>query len=335
MNKMNLPPPFINTDYEFDEQHLPKSFDCKVVELNSETSESELDEPADGRPKVNDTRQADPLRKKRVVRERIKEASKRLKVGSEDSNRPTSSTGQSVSSTIQPPIDQKSVHQKDQQVVEYFDEYASLKRMQIRGKVKLKKEQSKKSGEQQVALGFGTFTSHPSTIQKASDTHREGQNVVQQEDVQSEVQAKGSAEDPAKDPAKESDPKDPANSQPEDPTTSDPVLFGRQLTPEELSDHPVFRDYAIGEPSCRLYVKNVDKHVTEQRLISVFMRLLGLASESELNVTLFKKGKMNGQAFVSLPSEQMALEAIHKSHGLLLDKKPIVVCFARSIKAKE
>lgn len=60
---------------QFDEQHLPKSFDCKVVELNSESPESELDESADARAETNDAR--------RAAKERIKEASKRLKSGSE------------------------------------------------------------------------------------------------------------------------------------------------------------------------------------------------------------------------------------------------------------
>ena len=43
MNKMHLPPPFINTDYDFDELLLPRSFGTENLQLRSESSESELD----------------------------------------------------------------------------------------------------------------------------------------------------------------------------------------------------------------------------------------------------------------------------------------------------
>ena len=39
---------------------------------------------------------------------------------------------------------------------------------------------------------------------------------------------------------------------------------------------------------------------------------------------------MNGQAFISLLDENLAKEAIDKTNGLIINNKPIVVCFARS-----
>jgi len=38
-----------------------------------------------------------------------------------------------------------------------------------------------------------------------------------------------------------------------------------------------------------------------------------------------KKGKMKGQAFVTLATPEMATEALHETHGYLLRDKPIVV----------
>lgn len=269
MNKMNLPPPFINTDYDYelddDEQHLPKRvFDCKVVELNRETSE----------------------RKRSIIRERIQKASKRLKSESGQLSVPTSSTAQNDS----------------RKVADYFDDYAGVRRLQISGKVKLKERAEATNEVLQVDSAqdsFGIFASQSVSHRSVGDRMK--------------------ATDQAKTNGKE-------EQQQEDCL--------KQLGQEELNECPVFRDYSIGEPSCRLYVKNVHKQVTERRLASVFMRLLGLA-DSQLSVSLFKKGKMNGQAFVSLPSEQLARTAIERSNGLLLDKKPIVVCFARSMKAKD
>lgn len=115
-------------------------------------------------------------------------------------------------------------------------------------------------------------------------------------------------------------------------------LFERQLKIDELKNYSIFKNYSINDPNSRLYIKNVDKKVTEDQLRSIFIGLMNLDDDLESNkfeINLMKKGKMNGQAFVCFSNEQIAREAINRTNGLLINKKPIYVCFAKSMKTKE
>ena len=53
------------------------------------------------------------------------------------------------------------------------------------------------------------------------------------------------------------------------------------------------------------------------------------------DIRLMKEGKMKGQAFVTLPNESAAKEAIEDVNGFQLHGRPMVVHFARSAKPKE
>ena len=53
------------------------------------------------------------------------------------------------------------------------------------------------------------------------------------------------------------------------------------------------------------------------------------------DIRLMKEGRMKGQAFVTLPGEKVAKEAMRDTNGFLLEGKPMVVQFARSAKPKE
>ena len=272
MNKMNLPPPFINTDYEFNEQFLPKDFNCKIIDLNSESSESEIDE---GKLEQIKNEQLNKP-KKRKIKKYIEKASKKRK-----------------SNACNELNDRTPSIQSEEMVNECFHNYVSLKRNQMQiNKLDLNKKN--KDVNETDKNGFGQFTNQTSQAQ---------------------------------------------NETPNKETINQPVklLFERKLTLEELNSCSVFSNYTIGESSCRLYIKNIDKKVTEEQLKTIFIHHLDLNTEIKLNqfdCNLFKKGKMNGQAFVNLSNEQLAKEAIDKTNGLLINKKPIVVCFARSIKMK-
>lgn len=110
-----------------------------------------------------------------------------------------------------------------------------------------------------------------------------------------------------------------------------------RLPKSELKEVSVFRRYERGEPSCRLYLKNLAKQVTDKELRFIYGRFIDVTSEQDLNifdVRLMKEGKMKGQAFITFPSEDKAIPALEQTNGYILNGKPIVVQFARSAKQK-
>jgi U11/U12 small nuclear ribonucleoprotein SNRNP65 len=106
----------------------------------------------------------------------------------------------------------------------------------------------------------------------------------------------------------------------------------------ELKELPVFKNYEKGETNSRLYIKNVSKKAQESDLKFIFGRYIDWNDESHKNafdIRLMKEGKMKGQAFITMPNEQLAEKALNDTNGyLLLGDKPLVVQFARSSKPK-
>ncbi|XP_028333097.1 RNA-binding region-containing protein 3 [Gouania willdenowi] len=110
-----------------------------------------------------------------------------------------------------------------------------------------------------------------------------------------------------------------------------------RLSRDEIKRMSVFKNYEAGEPTCRLYVKNVAKQVEEKDLRYIYGRFIDCSSEDErkmFDIVLMKEGRMKGQAFVGLPSEQSALKALRETNGYVLYDKPLVVQFARSARPK-
>ncbi|KAF3703355.1 RNA-binding protein 40 RNA-binding motif protein 40 RNA-binding region-containing protein 3 [Channa argus] len=127
----------------------------------------------------------------------------------------------------------------------------------------------------------------------------------------------------------------------EEDLTSDVIsrkeLEKGRLSRDEIRRMSVFKNYEPGEPTCRLYVKNIAKQVEEKDLKYIYGRYINLLSEAERNmfdVVLMKEGRMKGQAFVGLPSEQSAEKALRETNGYVLYDKPLVVQFARSARPK-
>ncbi|XP_076577559.1 RNA-binding region-containing protein 3 [Chaetodon auriga] len=111
-----------------------------------------------------------------------------------------------------------------------------------------------------------------------------------------------------------------------------------RLSRDEIKRMSVFKNYEPGEPTCRLYVKNIAKQVEEKDLKYIYGRYVNPSSEAERNmfdIVLMKEGRMKGQAFVGLPSEQSAEKALRETNGYVVYDKPLVVQFARSAKPKQ
>uniref|UniRef100_H2YH96 RNA-binding region-containing protein 3 n=1 Tax=Ciona savignyi TaxID=51511 RepID=H2YH96_CIOSA len=107
---------------------------------------------------------------------------------------------------------------------------------------------------------------------------------------------------------------------------------------KELSENPLFKNYRPGEPSCRLYVKNLSKKVTEKDMKFIFGSFVDFSSETDRNmfdVRVMTHGRMKGQAFVGMPTVEAASKALEATNGYQLIGKPMVVVFARSIKPKQ
>ncbi|XP_063963592.1 RNA-binding region-containing protein 3-like [Lytechinus pictus] len=112
----------------------------------------------------------------------------------------------------------------------------------------------------------------------------------------------------------------------------------KKLSKDEMKHISVFKNYSSGEPTTRLYIKNLAKQIEEKDLKFIYGRYIDWTSPLDkdmFNIQLMKQGRMKGQAFVGLPSELAAQRALRDTNGLLVNDKPIVVSFARSAKPKE
>ncbi|KAL8564091.1 hypothetical protein ACOMHN_034568 [Nucella lapillus] len=111
-----------------------------------------------------------------------------------------------------------------------------------------------------------------------------------------------------------------------------------RLSHREMEELSLFRYYKEGEPSRRLYIKNVAKQVTEEDLHWVFGRYVNWDDESQktiFDIRLMKEGRMKGQAFVTLATEEQAAKAVRDTNAFVLKGKPMVVHYARSAKQQQ
>lgn len=115
-------------------------------------------------------------------------------------------------------------------------------------------------------------------------------------------------------------------------------LREKRISSREMKTTSVFKKYSPGEPTFRLYIKNLARQVDEKDLRYIFGRFIDRNSENDRNmfdVRLMKEGRMKGQAFVTLANEKQAIRAIKETNGFILHTKPMVVQFARSAKPKD
>jgi U11/U12 small nuclear ribonucleoprotein SNRNP65 len=121
-----------------------------------------------------------------------------------------------------------------------------------------------------------------------------------------------------------------------------PIIPLEELAKNRLSEDQLrlidsgrlYRNYERGQPSQRLYIKNIDtKHVDERILHSIYDRYK--ENSFQIDIRLMREGKMKGQAFITFPNEDMALHALNDTNGFVLYEKPMIVQFARSAKPKD
>lgn len=114
-------------------------------------------------------------------------------------------------------------------------------------------------------------------------------------------------------------------------------LEKNRLKIAELKELPVYKNYDKGEPSSKLYLKNLTKGVQESDLKRIYGRYVDWNDEqsvSAFEIRLMKEGRMKGQAFITYANEQSAEKALSETNGYVLLDKPIIVSFAKSAKPK-
>ncbi|XP_053663864.1 RNA-binding region-containing protein 3 [Anopheles marshallii] len=132
--------------------------------------------------------------------------------------------------------------------------------------------------------------------------------------------------------------------QEEAPTLSIEDIVSNRIPDEQRKTLNVFQNYSPGEPTNKLYIKNLAKQVTEQDLMALFGMFFQAKLLKTIDVRLMKTGRMKGQAFVTfVPVEededspgcgrfrQCIERALSTVNGYILKDKPIVVSYAKSV----
>ncbi|CAK1544826.1 unnamed protein product [Leptosia nina] len=118
----------------------------------------------------------------------------------------------------------------------------------------------------------------------------------------------------------------------EQPSMTRKELLKNRISHCEMKILPIYKNYHPGQPSMRLYIKNLAKTVTEQDVKRIYKGYIETLSEEEQNgfdVRVMQEGRMKGQAFITFPSIELAKTALNETNGFLLKERPMVVQFAR------
>lgn len=114
---------------------------------------------------------------------------------------------------------------------------------------------------------------------------------------------------------------------------SEKLLEEGRLTNHDMEEHDLFKNYSPGVPTTRLYIKNLKKNVTEKELEHIFGSFINFQNEDETKsfyCRVMKHGRMKGQAFIGLPTVDVAKKALNATNGFQLKDRPMIVSFARS-----
>lgn len=104
-------------------------------------------------------------------------------------------------------------------------------------------------------------------------------------------------------------------------------IQNNRLAIEEIKNLPRFENYAPGELSKILYLKNLSNKVHQQDLESIFNKFLPEgAGGLEYRVLT---GRMRGQAFITFPDTNSASRALEHVNGYLLKDRPIIIQYGR------
>lgn len=108
-----------------------------------------------------------------------------------------------------------------------------------------------------------------------------------------------------------------------------------RLSVEQMHSHPLFQNYSPGEPSNKLYLKNLAKEVDEEDLRTIYTKFI--KSGQSLDIRVMKTGRMKGQAFVCFNDPYMDDEsgyssvekALRETNGLIVKDKVVVVMYGK------
>lgn len=108
-----------------------------------------------------------------------------------------------------------------------------------------------------------------------------------------------------------------------------------RLSVEQMHSHPLFQNYSPGEPSNKLYLKNLAKDVDDDDLKAIYSKFL--QPGQNLDIRVLKTGRMKGQAFVCFNDPYMDDEsgyasvekALRETNGLIVKDKVIVVMYGK------
>lgn len=125
------------------------------------------------------------------------------------------------------------------------------------------------------------------------------------------------------------------DSVPSIPSSSTSDILDIRLSVDQLHSHPLFQNYNPGEPSNKLYIKNLAKDVDEDDLRKIYSRFT--EPGQSLDIRVMKTGRMKGQAFVCFNDPYMDDEsgystvekALRQTNGLIVKDKVIVVMYGK------
>jgi U11/U12 small nuclear ribonucleoprotein SNRNP65 len=108
-------------------------------------------------------------------------------------------------------------------------------------------------------------------------------------------------------------------------------LMSNRQTVDEIRMMEKFKTYSPGEPSEKLFVRNLEKRVTVEDLKFIFGRYIPADEDidKELDVKLMTTGRLKGQAFVTFTNIQRAQQAVNEANGYVLYDRPLVIEFGR------
>lgn len=104
-------------------------------------------------------------------------------------------------------------------------------------------------------------------------------------------------------------------------------LFFLSLFPgPEILEMPRFANYTPGEPTPKLFIKNLAKGVKQEDLEYIFGRYFGTQEEmQELLQIKVMTGRHQGSAFVTFPNVELAQRAMYDIHGFVWKDKPMIL----------
>ncbi|KAG0172339.1 RNA-binding region-containing protein 3 [Apophysomyces sp. BC1015] len=106
------------------------------------------------------------------------------------------------------------------------------------------------------------------------------------------------------------------------------------MKPEDYANLPAFKNYMPGEPSNKLYIKNLAKQVEHDDLRRLFGRFVwnatGSVGPDDLMIDLKeKRGPLRGQAFITFKDISIAKIALEKANAYMMYNKPMSIQFKR------